>query len=68
MSWRALFWLNAPLAALGALCASRTVENRDRGAARTVGWAGLCNATAALAALASLSILVDRGIGHGPFL
>lgn len=63
VSWRAIFWLNVPLAALGALCASRTIESHDTGAARTVDWAGLCTATAALAAL---SVLIDRGIGHGP--
>ncbi|MGA4838106.1 MFS transporter [Streptomyces sp. G45] len=58
LSWRALFWLNVPLAALGALCAARTAESYDTTAPRTVDWSGLLTATAALAAL---SVLIDRG-------
>ncbi|MCI3934762.1 MFS transporter [Streptomyces sp. AN091965] len=58
VSWRAVFWLNVPLAALGAVCASRTAESYDVGASRTVDWRGLLTATAALA---TLGILIDRG-------
>lgn len=58
VSWRAVFWLNVPLAVLGAVWASRTAESYDTGAHRTVDWRGLCTATAALAALA---VVVDRG-------
>ncbi|MEI5100699.1 MFS transporter [Streptomyces sp. PmtG] len=58
VSWRAIFWLNVPLAVLGAICASRTAESYDSGASRTVDWSGLLTATAALAAL---SVLIDRG-------
>ncbi|MFD9904555.1 MFS transporter [Streptomyces sp. NPDC059063] len=58
VSWRAIFWINVPLAALGALCAARTAESYDTSAPRTVDWSGLLTATAALAAL---SVLIDRG-------
>ncbi|MEW2523830.1 MFS transporter [Streptomyces sp. NPDC047071] len=57
-SWRAVFWLNVPLAVLGAVCASRTAESYDAGASRTVDWRGLLTVTAALAAL---GVLIDRG-------
>ncbi|MFE0170714.1 MFS transporter [Streptomyces sp. NPDC059002] len=60
VSWRAIFWLNVPLAALGALCAARTTESFDDSAPRTVDWSGLLSATAALAAL---SVVIDRGPG-----
>ncbi|MDT0267470.1 MFS transporter [Streptomyces sp. DSM 44915] len=62
VSWRALFWLNVPLAVLGAVCASRTAENYDRGASRVVDWSGLVGLTAALA---TLCVLIDRGAGWG---
>lgn len=58
VSWRAVFWLNVPLAVLGAVCASRAPESRDTSGPRTVDRAGLLTGTAALAALA---VLVDRG-------
>ncbi|MEV0503551.1 MFS transporter [Streptomyces spectabilis] len=58
VSWRALFWLGVPLAALGAVCASRTAESYDTGAARTLDRRGLLTATAALAVL---GVLIDRG-------
>ncbi|MFI8929270.1 MFS transporter [Streptomyces sp. NPDC053474] len=57
VSWRAVFWLNVPLAALGAVCASRTAESYDVGASRTVDWRGLLTATAALA---TLGFLIDH--------
>ncbi|ATL32166.1 MFS transporter [Streptomyces formicae] len=63
VSWRAIFWLNVPLAALGALCAARTAESFDASAPRTVDWSGLLSATAALAAL---SVVIDRG-PHWPW-
>ncbi len=58
VSWRAVFWLNGPLAALGAVWASRTAESHDDSAHRRVDWRGLFTATAALVALA---VVVDRG-------
>ncbi|MFK4070139.1 MFS transporter [Streptomyces sp. NPDC029674] len=58
VSWRAVFWLNVPLAVLGAVCASRTAESHDTGAPRSVDWGGLAAATAALAAL---SVVIDSG-------
>ncbi|MFF4640992.1 MFS transporter [Streptomyces olivaceus] len=58
VSWRALFWLNVPLAVLGAVCASRTAESYDTSAPRSVDWSGLAGATAALAALC---VVIDRG-------
>ncbi|GHF58605.1 MFS transporter [Streptomyces mashuensis] len=62
VSWRAVFWLNVPLAALGAFWASRAAESRDTSGPRTVDRAGLLTGTAALAALA---VLVDRGSRWG---
>ncbi|MFE3214743.1 MFS transporter [Streptomyces antimycoticus] len=58
VSWRAVFWLNVPLAVLGAVCASRTAESYDTSAPRSVDWGGLAGATAALAALC---VVIDRG-------
>lgn len=58
VSWRAVFWLNVPLAVLGAVWASRTAESYDTSTHRSVDWGGLFTATAALAALA---FVVDRG-------
>ncbi|MDG9719751.1 MFS transporter [Streptomyces sp. DH24] len=58
VSWRAVFWLNVPLAALGAVWASWTAESRDTSAHRRVDWRGLFTITAALAVLA---VVVDRG-------
>ncbi|WP_242438318.1 MFS transporter [Streptomyces hygroscopicus] len=58
VSWRAVFWLNVPLAALGAVWASRTAESCDTSASRRVDWHGLATATAALMALC---VVVDRG-------
>jgi MFS family permease len=58
VSWRAVFWLNVPLAVLGAVCASRTAESCDTSAPRSVDWSGLAGATAALAALC---VVIDRG-------
>jgi predicted MFS family arabinose efflux permease len=40
-SWRAVFWLNVPLAAFGAACAARTAESRGTGGRRWVDWPGL---------------------------
>lgn len=61
-SWRAIFWLNVPLAALGALWASRVPESRVASATRRhLDWRGLLAATGALAALASLLDRAQRG-------
>ncbi|WP_082080458.1 MFS transporter [Williamsia herbipolensis] len=56
-SWRAVFWLNVPLALIGALAATRTTESYDAKADRKVDWSGLATVTAALAVLA---VVVDR--------
>ncbi|MTE17733.1 MFS transporter [Streptomyces sp. TRM43335] len=61
ISWRAVFWLNVPLCALGALWASHTTEGRDTTAARHIDRRGLLTATGALAALA---VLLDH-VRHG---
>lgn len=61
VSWRAVFWLNVPLAALGAWWASRSEESRDHTAPRGVDWRGLLTVTSALAVLA---VLLDR-VQHG---
>ncbi|MGP3939942.1 MFS transporter [Streptomyces sp. 6N106] len=58
VSWRAVCWLNVPLALLAAVCAARAGESRDTTAPASVDVAGLVTATGALAALA---VLVDRG-------
>ncbi|QLH26272.1 MFS transporter [Streptomyces sp. Rer75] len=58
VSWRAVFWLNVPVAALAAGCAARAAESRDGDAPRPVGGKGLAAATAAVAALA---VCTDRG-------
>ncbi|MER0241743.1 MFS transporter [Streptomyces sp. HSW2009] len=63
LSWRAVFWLNVPLALLGAACAARTVESHDAGASRTVDVGGLVGVTVALAALC---VLIDRA-PHWPW-
>ncbi|MCQ0023685.1 MFS transporter [Streptomyces somaliensis DSM 40738] len=65
VSWRAVFWLNVPLAALGALCASRTAESLDTTAPRRIDWSGLVTVTGALAAFAVLLDRVQRGVAHG---
>ncbi|MEE1931289.1 MFS transporter [Streptomyces sp. TRM 70351] len=54
VSWRAVFWLNVPLAALGALWTSRTGESAAPDATRPVHWPGLLTVTGALALLATL--------------
>ncbi|MGW3240335.1 MFS transporter [Streptomyces olivaceus] len=58
VSWRAVFWLNVPLAILGAVCASRTAESYDTSVPGSVDWSGLAGATAALAALC---VVIGRG-------
>lgn len=58
VSWRAVFWLNVPLAVLGAVCAARTAESYDTSAPRSVDWSGLAGGTALLAALC---VVIDRG-------
>ncbi|MFT2015312.1 MFS transporter [Streptomyces sp. 796.1] len=57
VSWRAVFWLNVPLALLGAACAARTAESHGAGGSRTVDVGGLVGVTAALA---GLCVLIDR--------
>lgn len=57
VSWRAVFWLNVPLAAAGAVAARRVGESFDNDHHRQIDWLGLVTITAALAALA---IVVDR--------
>ncbi|WP_227025006.1 MFS transporter [Streptomyces tsukubensis] len=63
VSWRAVFWINVPLAVLGAVCASRTAESCDTSAPRGVDWSGLVAVTAALAVLCAV---IDRG-PHWPW-
>ncbi|MEU0931596.1 MFS transporter [Streptomyces malaysiensis] len=58
VSWRAVFWLNVPVALVAMGCAARAGESRDTTAPPSVDMAGLVTATGALAALA---VLVDRG-------
>ncbi|MER8158913.1 MFS transporter [Streptomyces sp. NPDC094472] len=58
VSWRAVCWLNVPLALVAVVCAARAGESRDTTAPVSVDAAGLITATGALAALA---VLVDRG-------
>ncbi|WP_241845340.1 hypothetical protein [Streptomyces silvensis] len=54
-----MFWLNVPLAALGAVCAARTAESYDSTtASRSVDWAGVACATGALA---TLCVVIARG-------
>ncbi|WP_344319497.1 MFS transporter, partial [Streptomyces yatensis] len=58
VSWRAVCWLNVPLALIAAVCAAWAGESRDTTAPVSVDVAGLVTVTGALAALA---VLVDRG-------
>ncbi|WP_311033959.1 MFS transporter [Streptomyces luomodiensis] len=58
VSWRAVFWLNVPIALVAMVCAARAAESRDTTAPVSLDAAGLVTATGALAALA---VLVDRG-------
>ncbi|QTI90018.1 MFS transporter [Streptomyces sp. AgN23] len=58
VSWRAVCWLNVPLALAAVVCAARAGESRDTTAPASVDVAGLVTATGALAAVA---VLVDRG-------
>ncbi|BBJ38609.1 hypothetical protein SSPO_013270 [Streptomyces antimycoticus] len=58
VSWRAVCWLNVPLALVAMGCAARAGESRDTTAPVSVDVAGLLTATGALAAVA---VLVDRG-------
>ncbi|WP_458090170.1 MFS transporter [Streptomyces malaysiensis] len=58
VSWRAVFWLNVPVALVAVGCAARAGESRDTTAPPSMDMAGLVTATGALAALA---VLVDRG-------
>ncbi|MFI0819478.1 MFS transporter [Streptomyces sp. NPDC021098] len=57
-SWRAVFWLNVPVAGLAALCAARAAEPGGGSASRPVDGRALVAATAAVAAFA---MCVDRG-------
>ncbi|SDJ02820.1 drug resistance transporter, EmrB/QacA subfamily [Frankineae bacterium MT45] len=58
LSWRWLFWLNLPLAALAFLVVRAfTPESSDPGASRRIDWAGL--ATIGLAVFALLYALTD---------
>ncbi|GDY47902.1 hypothetical protein SANT12839_087840 [Streptomyces antimycoticus] len=58
VSWRAVCWLNVPLALVAVGCAARAGESRDTTAPVSLDVAGLLTATGALAAVA---VLVDRG-------
>ncbi len=58
VSWRAVFWINVPLAALAAVWAYRAPESRDTSTAAGLDWPGLISGTAASAAMV---VFVDRG-------
>lgn len=58
VSWRAVFWLNVPVAAVAAGCAARAAEPRAARRPRPVDGKGLAAATSAVAALA---VVTDRG-------
>jgi EmrB/QacA subfamily drug resistance transporter len=52
LDWRVIFWMNLPIAALGAVIAARAApESTDPGAGHRVDWTGLAFLTAGLTAV-----------------
>lgn len=66
VSWRAIFYLNLPLAALTIAIAMRTMpESRDPAAQHALDWGGIATATLGLGGLVFALIEgPSRGVGH----
>jgi EmrB/QacA subfamily drug resistance transporter len=68
LDWRVIFWMNLPLAAVGALIAARAApESTDPGAGRRVDWPGLATLSIGLTAVV-LALVQSRSWSDGAVL
>ncbi len=66
LDWRVIFWINLPLAAIGALITLRAApESTDPGAGHRVDWPGLAALSFGLTAVV-LALVQSRAWGAGP--
>ncbi len=68
IDWRAIFWVNVPIAALGiAIMAAAAPESTDPGSGTKIDWSGLALLSAGLFAIV-VALVESRAWGAGPSL
>ncbi len=68
LDWRVIFWMNLPIAALGALVTALAApESSDPGAGHRIDWSGLAALSVGLTAIV-LALIQSRAWSAGPLL